>query len=344
MGRIHRYGQEKDCLIFNFVATNTREGRVLQKLFERLQAIEDDLDPQRTGKVFNVLGDVFPANQLERMVREMYARNLTEEVIKDRIVEEVDAERFRQHHRLDAGGAGQAGAEPLGHRRQVGRGQGAPPGARGHRGLLRRRPAPLAGRPPQARPARTSHVYRIGRVPRTLVADRRAAGAALRQAGPRVQADRLRQGAAGRRPHAGVGHARPSAVRGRARGRAGPRPGRPAARRGLLRPAPRRSRPGSTSSRPRSRTAAATCCTAGSSSSRPPLDGALVDPAADHLPGPAARRPQGTEPPDRSTACRAQRQVEQALVEPGAAAVPGRSAGAARRRRPTRSSATSRSA
>ena len=26
MGRIHRYGQEKDCLISNFVSTNTREG------------------------------------------------------------------------------------------------------------------------------------------------------------------------------------------------------------------------------------------------------------------------------------------------------------------------------
>jgi SNF2 family DNA or RNA helicase len=52
MGRIHRYGQEKDCLIFNFVTTNTREGRVLQKLFERIEKIEDDLDPKRTGKVF----------------------------------------------------------------------------------------------------------------------------------------------------------------------------------------------------------------------------------------------------------------------------------------------------
>ncbi len=30
MGRIHRYGQRHDCLIFNFVATNTIEGRVLQ--------------------------------------------------------------------------------------------------------------------------------------------------------------------------------------------------------------------------------------------------------------------------------------------------------------------------
>lgn len=96
MGRIHRYGQEKDCLILNFVSSNTREGRVFQKLFERVRAIELDLDPERTGKVFNVLGDVFPANQLERMLRDMYARNLTEDVIKDRIVEEVDADRLRQ--------------------------------------------------------------------------------------------------------------------------------------------------------------------------------------------------------------------------------------------------------
>src|SRR5262245_35328840 len=96
MGRIHRYGQEKDCLILNFVAPATREGRVLQKLFERIKSIEEDLDPHRTGKVFNVLGDVFPANQLERMVRDMYAHNLTEDVIKSRIVEQVDTDRFRR--------------------------------------------------------------------------------------------------------------------------------------------------------------------------------------------------------------------------------------------------------
>ncbi len=95
MGRIHRYGQEKDCLIFNFVSTNTREGRVLHKLFERIEAIQDDLDPKRTGKIFNVLGDVFPANQLEKMLRDMYSHNqMTEELIKQRIVEQVDLRRF----------------------------------------------------------------------------------------------------------------------------------------------------------------------------------------------------------------------------------------------------------
>jgi hypothetical protein len=96
MGRIHRYGQEKDCLIFNFVSTCTAEGRVLWKLFERIRAIEADLDPEHTGKVFNVLGDIFPANQLERMVRDMYAHNLTEQVITDRIIEQVDTKHFQR--------------------------------------------------------------------------------------------------------------------------------------------------------------------------------------------------------------------------------------------------------
>lgn len=96
MGRIHRYGQEKDCLIFNFVATNTAEGRVLEKLFDRIEHIEADLDPGRTGKVFNVLGDIFPSNLLERMLRDYYARNQTEQVILDRIVHDIDTTRFSE--------------------------------------------------------------------------------------------------------------------------------------------------------------------------------------------------------------------------------------------------------
>ena len=57
MGRIHRYGQEKDCLIFNFVATNTIEGHVLQRLLDKLQEIRDALDDDA---VFNVVGEVLP--------------------------------------------------------------------------------------------------------------------------------------------------------------------------------------------------------------------------------------------------------------------------------------------
>jgi len=97
MGRIHRYGQSKDCLIFNFVSANTREGRVMEKLFERLSNIENDLDPNKTGKIFNVLGDIFPSNQLEKMIREMYANNVSEQVIKDKIIEKVDLNRFKEN-------------------------------------------------------------------------------------------------------------------------------------------------------------------------------------------------------------------------------------------------------
>ncbi|MFC2037220.1 helicase-related protein, partial [Chloroflexota bacterium] len=43
MGRIHRYGQEHDCLIYNFVAVNTREGRVLNRLLLRLDEIRKEL-------------------------------------------------------------------------------------------------------------------------------------------------------------------------------------------------------------------------------------------------------------------------------------------------------------
>jgi SNF2 family DNA or RNA helicase len=71
MGRIHRYGQRKDCLIFNFVATNTIEGRVLQRLLEKLQEIRDALDDDA---VFNVVGEVLPAAHVERVLRDWAGR------------------------------------------------------------------------------------------------------------------------------------------------------------------------------------------------------------------------------------------------------------------------------
>jgi superfamily II DNA or RNA helicase len=92
VGRIHRYGQEKDCIIFNFVAQNTREGRVLQTLIERLIEIRDDLG---SDQVFDVVGTVFPSNQLEKLFRDMYARVTDEHQIQDRIVRDVSPQRFR---------------------------------------------------------------------------------------------------------------------------------------------------------------------------------------------------------------------------------------------------------
>ncbi|HEY3852954.1 MAG TPA: helicase-related protein [Verrucomicrobiae bacterium] len=92
MGRIHRYGQSKDCLIFNFFAQNTVEGRVLHKLLEKLQAIRDALDED---SVFNVVGEVLPANQVERLLRDFYAGKLSADDIEARLEVEVQEEDFR---------------------------------------------------------------------------------------------------------------------------------------------------------------------------------------------------------------------------------------------------------
>ncbi|MFX0194675.1 MAG: helicase-related protein [Candidatus Hodarchaeota archaeon] len=92
MGRIHRYGQRKDCLIFNFVATNTIEGRVLQRLLEKLQEIRDALDDDT---VFNVVGEVLPAAHIERVLRDYYAGRLGEADLEERLLENVDERQFR---------------------------------------------------------------------------------------------------------------------------------------------------------------------------------------------------------------------------------------------------------
>lgn len=93
MGRIHRYGQRKDCLIFNFVATNTIEGRVLDQLLGKLQKIRDALDDDA---VFNVVGEVLPASRIERVLRDYYAGRLGDADLEDRLLRDVDEARFRE--------------------------------------------------------------------------------------------------------------------------------------------------------------------------------------------------------------------------------------------------------
>ena len=92
MGRIHRYGQRRDCLIFNFVAANTIEGRVLQRLLNKLQEIRDALDDDA---VFNVVGEVLPAAHVERVLRDYYAGKLGDADLEERLLKDVDEGRFR---------------------------------------------------------------------------------------------------------------------------------------------------------------------------------------------------------------------------------------------------------
>lgn len=92
MGRIHRYGQTKDCLIFNFVAINTIEGRVLQKLLVKLQEIREALNDDA---VFNVVGEILPATHMERVLRDYYAGRLGDQDLEERLLRNVNEESFR---------------------------------------------------------------------------------------------------------------------------------------------------------------------------------------------------------------------------------------------------------
>ena len=92
MGRIHRYGQANDCLIFNFVAANTIEGQVLQRLLDKLQEIRDALDDDA---VFNVVGEILPATQVEQVFRDYFAGRLGNAELEDRLLRDIDESRFR---------------------------------------------------------------------------------------------------------------------------------------------------------------------------------------------------------------------------------------------------------
>jgi len=83
MGRIHRYGQQKDVYIFNLVAEDTREGRVLVKLFDKLQEIREKLGSDR---VFDVIGDVFYGKNLYQLILDAVTKAKT----MDEILNELD--------------------------------------------------------------------------------------------------------------------------------------------------------------------------------------------------------------------------------------------------------------
>ena len=69
MGRIHRYGQENEVLVFNMVADNTREGRVLETLLTKLDNIREGLGDDR---VYDVIQDVFKGIPLEDIIKAVF--------------------------------------------------------------------------------------------------------------------------------------------------------------------------------------------------------------------------------------------------------------------------------
>src|SRR5437867_620484 len=96
MGRIHRYGQRYEVHIYNLIALQTIEGRILDKLFEKLDNIRESIGSDR---VFDVIGDLLTGRSLKDLIVEALANTRTmEEILADfdRIPDEELVRRVRE--------------------------------------------------------------------------------------------------------------------------------------------------------------------------------------------------------------------------------------------------------
>lgn len=79
MGRIHRIGQTREVHIFNLVAGNTREGRVLKTLLDKVEAMRTELG----DGVFDVIGDTFAGYRLQDLMEQLIAGEVSVDDIVD---------------------------------------------------------------------------------------------------------------------------------------------------------------------------------------------------------------------------------------------------------------------
>lgn len=75
MGRIHRYGQKQDVLVFNMVASNTKEGKVLEKLLTKIDIIRQSIGDDR---VYDVIQDVLEGVSLGAIKKAVFEGEITE--------------------------------------------------------------------------------------------------------------------------------------------------------------------------------------------------------------------------------------------------------------------------
>src|SRR5690606_34267127 len=66
MGRIHRYGQKEEVYVFNLVAQNTREGKVMQRLLQKLDVMREQLGNDRGH---DLISDVLAGVNIEDILQ-----------------------------------------------------------------------------------------------------------------------------------------------------------------------------------------------------------------------------------------------------------------------------------
>ncbi len=67
LGRIHRYGQDREVFMYNLVARNTREGRVLEAVLGKLEKMRVEMGSDR---VYDVVGERLAEAHLEDLIRD----------------------------------------------------------------------------------------------------------------------------------------------------------------------------------------------------------------------------------------------------------------------------------
>jgi SNF2 family DNA or RNA helicase len=91
-GRIHRIGQTEVCHLWNMVASETREGDVFQRLFDKLEVEREALG----GRVFDILGEVFEEKSLKDLLIEAIRYGEDPEV-RARLLKKVEGALDTRH-------------------------------------------------------------------------------------------------------------------------------------------------------------------------------------------------------------------------------------------------------
>ena len=79
MGRIHRYKQKHTVVLLNLVAEDTREGRVLKVLLQKLEQMRQELSDD---KVYDVVGQQFSDISLTKLIEQAITGNQTDAAIQ----------------------------------------------------------------------------------------------------------------------------------------------------------------------------------------------------------------------------------------------------------------------
>lgn len=91
MGRVHRYGQDKEVFVWNLVSKDTREGQILDRLFTKLEKMRKALG---TDRVYDIIGDIIPGTDLSGILRDAVFHQQSMEELES-VIDRVDEDQAR---------------------------------------------------------------------------------------------------------------------------------------------------------------------------------------------------------------------------------------------------------